>query len=97
MVSRLLQVKGARKAPPVRIPGPTAAVHGTTLNSRGSNDHRRETCMITVLIIFAVASVLPLLLATAVAVLARDPRRRADARRVVVLLGCDQGKPKSRH
>lgn len=52
--------------------------------------------MTTVLIIFAAASVLPLLLATAVAVLARDPQRRADARRVVVLLGCDQGKPESR-
>jgi hypothetical protein len=48
--------------------------------------------MIMLLITFAVISALPLLLATVVAVLARDPQRRADARRVVVLLGYGTGK-----
>lgn len=53
--------------------------------------------MITSLITFAVMSALPLLLATAVAVLSHDPQRRADARRVVVLLRRDHGKRKTRH
>jgi hypothetical protein len=51
--------------------------------------------MITSLITFAVMSALPLLLATAVAVLSHDPQRRADARRVVVLLRRDQGQRKT--
>jgi hypothetical protein len=48
--------------------------------------------MTTLLITFAAITARPRLLATAVAVLARDPQRRADACRVVMLLGYSTGR-----
>jgi hypothetical protein len=53
--------------------------------------------MTMLLIIVATITALPLLLATVVAVLARDPQWRADAHQVVMLLRCGQGKPKTRY